>query len=112
MFPHERSLVKKMEGKPFVLIGVNGDDGDKEVKAKNEKQQITWRSFKNDRGGSDKAKAIATEWNLQGWPTLFIIDAKGVIRHKFVGSPGNEKLDKLIEELVKETEGGGAKSGG
>jgi hypothetical protein len=25
MYPHERSLVKKMEGKPFALIGVNSD---------------------------------------------------------------------------------------
>ena len=25
MYPHERSLVKKMEGKPFVLLGVNSD---------------------------------------------------------------------------------------
>src|SRR4051794_24414825 len=107
MFPHERSLVKKLEGRPFVLLGVNGDDSDKNdvVKAKNEKQQITWRSSRNDRGGAGN-KAIADEWNLQAWPTLFIIDAKGVIRHKFVGSPGNEKLDKLIENLVKEAEGG------
>jgi hypothetical protein len=26
MYPHERSLVKKMEGKPFALIGVNSDE--------------------------------------------------------------------------------------
>jgi len=25
MYPHERSLVQKMEGKPFALIGVNSD---------------------------------------------------------------------------------------
>ena len=39
MIPHERSLVKKLEGKPFVLLGVNGDDEDtsEELKKKNEK---------------------------------------------------------------------------
>jgi len=41
---------------------------------------------------------------LSGWPTLVIIDAKGVIRHKFVGSPEESVLDELINELVKETE--------
>ena len=30
MYPHERSLVKKLEGKPFALIGINSDtDRDK-----------------------------------------------------------------------------------
>ncbi len=30
MYPHERSLVEKLEGKPFALIGINSDlDRDK-----------------------------------------------------------------------------------
>ena len=29
MYPHERSLVKRLKDKPFVLVGVNSDaDGD------------------------------------------------------------------------------------
>ena len=32
------------------------------------------------------------------------IDHKGVIRHKFVGNPGNKKLEELIDELVKQAE--------
>ena len=27
MYPHERSLVKKLAEKPFALLGVNSDDG-------------------------------------------------------------------------------------
>src|SRR2546421_310312 len=109
MFPHERSLVKKLEGKPFVLLGVNGDDTDsaEALKAKNEKQQITWRSFRSNRAG--KGPSIAEEWALQGWPTLFVIDPKGVIRHKWLGSPGDAVLDKAIEDLVKEAEATGKK---
>jgi hypothetical protein len=67
-----------------------------------EKEQITWRSFWD--GGSTQGP-IASLWNIQGWPTLFIIDAKGIIRHKFVGSPGDKALDEAIEKLVKEAEG-------
>ena len=105
MFPHERSLVKKLEGKPFVLLGVNGDDDVKpdDLKKKNEDQKITWRSFKNRRGGDQSD--IATEWNLSGWPTLFLIDHQGVIRKKWVGPPENEVLDKAIDDLVKIAEG-------
>jgi hypothetical protein len=102
MFPHERSLVKRLEGKPFALIGVNSDKDRKDCIEKNGKEQITWRSFWN--GSEGTAGPISAEWNVQGWPTLFLIDHKGVIRHRFLGNPGDEKLDKFIDELVQEAE--------
>jgi hypothetical protein len=39
---------------------------------------------------------------VSAYPTIFIIDHKGVIRNKFVGSPGADVLDKTIEGLLKE----------
>lgn len=102
MLPHERSLVKRLADKPFALIGVNGDDNDPRLKEKNEKQQVVWRSFKNNRG--EDAKAIADQWNVQGWPTLYLIDHKGIIRRKWLGSPGEEVLDKEIDALVAAAE--------
>lgn len=102
MFPHERSLVKRLEGKPFALLGVNGDEPDEELKKNNEKAMITWRSFKNNRG--EKNKEISEEWAVKGWPTLYLIDAKGTIRKKWVGNPGDDVIDKSIDELLKEVE--------
>jgi hypothetical protein len=69
---------------------------------KNGKEQISWRSFWNGLEGT--GGPISAEWNVSGWPTLFIIDHKGVIRHRFLGNPGDEKLDKFIDELVTEAE--------
>ncbi len=100
MYPHERSLVKKMEGKPFALVGVNSDANLEALKPVLEKERITWRSFWN--GPKGTAGPISTEWNVHGWPTLFVIDHKGVIRHKYLGSPGNAVLDAAIERLVQE----------
>jgi|SRR6516162_6630358 hypothetical protein len=101
MFPHERSLVKKLEGKPFVLLGVNGDDNDAKLKEKNAREQITWRSFKNARSGKPE---LAAEWNVEGWPTLYLIDHHGIIRKKWLGAPGEDVIDATIDELVKEAE--------
>jgi len=100
MFPHERSLVKKLENKPFALIGINSDPDKGELKKALEKEQITWRSF------WDKTTSgpIATKWNIQGWPTLYVIDHKGVIRHKYVGSPGDKVMDNVVDTLLKEAE--------
>jgi hypothetical protein len=99
MFPHERSLVKRLENKPFALIGINSDRDKTQLKVQNEKQQITWRSFWN--GPEGTGGPISKQWNVSGWPTLYIIDDKGVIRHKYVGSPGGEVLDKNIDDLIE-----------
>lgn len=102
MYPHERSLVKRLEGKPFALVGVNSDKDLKALKPILEKEQITWRSFWNGEKGT--AGPISAEWKISGWPTLYLIDHKGVIRHRFLGSPGEKALDAAIERLVEEAE--------
>jgi Thioredoxin-like len=95
MYGHERSLVKRLENKPFALIGVNSDNDREELKQVLQEQRITWRSFWDGR-------KLAQPWQLEGWPTLCIIDAKGVIRHRWAGSPGDAVLDKAIDDLLKE----------
>lgn len=102
MYPHERSLVKKLADKPFALLGVNSDKDLKELKETLEKEQITWRSFWNGEKGT--GGPISAEWGVRGWPTLYLIDHKGVIRRKFVGSPGDKVLDAAIDKLVEEAE--------
>ena len=101
MYPHERSLVKKLADKPFALLGVNSDPDKAELKKAMEKENITWRSFFD---GGKVGGPIATRWAVQGWPTLYVIDHKGVIRHKHLGSPGDKVLDDEIEKLLKEAE--------
>src|SRR4051794_32047437 len=102
MYPHERSLVKKLSDKPFALVGVNSDPDREALKPVLQKEEITWRSFWNGKEGT--RGPISTEWNVRGWPTLYIIDHKGVLRHKHLGSPGDKKLDEEIEKLVAEAE--------
>jgi hypothetical protein len=101
MYPHERSLVKTMEGKPFALLGVNSDKTREELKKAIEGEKMTWRSWWD--GGSTQGP-IATKYNVRGWPTLYLLDHKGVIRHKWLGGPGDRVLDEAIEKLVKEAE--------
>ena len=103
MYPHERALVKRMENRPFALIGVNSDKDKAVLKKAMEKEQITWRSFWD--GGSTKGP-ISTKWQVRGWPTLYIIDHLGVVRVSYAlgRSPGQEPLDEWIDRLVKEAE--------
>jgi hypothetical protein len=104
MYPHERSLVKRLEGKSFVLLGINSDESKAELKRVIDKEKMTWRSWWD--GGSTEGP-IASKWNVEGWPTLYVLDQKGVIRHKWLGSPGDKILDDSIDELVNGTPEGG-----
>src|SRR5262245_26861873 len=51
MVPHERSLVKRLEEKPFALLGINLGESRKICKKGEEKNQMTWRSFFDGRNG-------------------------------------------------------------
>jgi hypothetical protein len=100
-FPHERSLVERLKAKPFVLVGVNSDGEREKAKEKNGREKITWRSFWN--GGGINGP-ISSAWNVWVWPTIYLVDANGMIRHKYMKSPGDDILDTVIDALVKESE--------
>ena len=99
MYPHERSLVKRMQGKPFALIGINSDHDKDELKRTMKKENMTWRSWWD--GGSTDGP-IATQWNIRGWPTIYVLDHKGVIRFR---GPREEALDKAVDQLIAEVRG-------
>ena len=95
MYAHERSLVKKFGNKPFVILGINSDSARDTLKNVLEKENITWRSWFDGVPNGP----IATDWHVQIWPTLYLIDYKGVIRCKSAGSTNmDEFMDKLVEE--------------
>ena len=106
MFPHERSLVKRLADKPFALIGVNSDTDREVLKEVLKTKNLTWRSFWN--GGSTSGP-ISTRWNVTGWPTIYVLDHKGVIRYFGVrGEDMDEAVDTLLAKLEAEqqSEGG------
>jgi hypothetical protein len=93
MYPHERSLVEKFADQPFALIGVNSDRDLDQLRPVLEKERISWRSFWNGPDGT--GGPISTQWNIAGWPTIYLIDHEGVIRDK-----GHGLDDALLDELV------------
>jgi len=100
MYPHERSLVKRLADKPFALIGINSDKDKDKLKARMKEENITWRSFWN--GPLGTGGPISKAWNVRGWPTIYVLDHKGVIRYKNVrGEKMDEAVDALLAELEK-----------
>jgi hypothetical protein len=93
MLPHERSLVKDLAGKPFTILFVDSDGEADKVRPLAERDGVTWRMFLD---GSTSGP-IATRWNVEGWPTIYVLDHEGVIRHR--GLRG-EELEDAIRKLV------------
>jgi hypothetical protein len=96
--PHERSLVKRLEGKPFAIVGVNSDRDREGVRKVCAEYGITWRSFWD--GGT--SGPIAKRWNVQEWPTLYLIDGKGVIRYKGNTLRQTGVMDVAVDKLLRE----------
>ncbi|MDB5390531.1 MAG: hypothetical protein JWM11_6177 [Planctomycetaceae bacterium] len=93
--PHERELVQRHANRPFVLLGVNADLEKSSVTPILKQEQITWRSFWC--GEKGPFGLIARTWNVNAWPTVYLIDHSGVIRAKTL-------QDAALEELIVEAE--------
>jgi hypothetical protein len=94
MYPHERSLVAEWKDKPFAIVGVNSDQDLAALKPR-----LAWRSFWN--GPEGTAGPIAKAWHVSGWPTVYVIDHEGVIRHKGHGGPG---MDEALRACLAKAE--------
>ena len=95
MIPHEREMNEKLKGKPFAFISISGDDTKETLTSFLEKEKMPWVHWFADR------KGILKDWNIRFYPTMYILDHKGVIRAK--GLRG-EELEKKVNELVVEAE--------
>ncbi len=62
-----------------------------------EKEKLNWRCFADD-------GAINRKWNSPPTPAFYVIDPKGVIRHKWIGHPGEKTIDAALEKLIQDAE--------
>lgn len=97
MIPHEREMAEKMKGKPFVLVSVSADDKKETLQKFLEKEKMPWVHWWDNGPESKVLKA----YRVRAFPTLYLIDHAGMVRHKWVGNPGHEKIEAAVEELVK-----------
>lgn len=97
MIPHERELVEKNKEKPFVLVSVSVDDEKETLTKFLEKEKMPWVHWWDN----GQETAVMKKYRVRAFPTLYLIDHTGVVKHKWVGNPGNDKIDAAVEELVK-----------
>jgi thiol-disulfide isomerase/thioredoxin len=100
MISQERELVRRHAGRPIVLLGVNGDGDRAKLRAWLDKNPLPWRSWRDDRDGAANGQGrIARAWNVSSWPTVYVLDSRGVIRYRDLFG---KELDEAVEVLLKE----------
>ena len=99
LIPHEQALAERLQGKPFAIVGVNGDTEDEAIKKAVATHKITWRSFRDIRANQTP---ISGEWKVGGWPMRYLIDQKGVVRARWLGDPEEaiDEMNKAIDKLL------------
>lgn len=93
-FAHYHDLVGRMEGRPFVLLGVNCDPDKSLIRRENGPRGIIWRSWWD---GVAVGGPMTYAYKLDGLPSVILIDQTGIVRRKNLRGA---ELDRAIDELV------------
>ncbi|MYI66847.1 MAG: TlpA family protein disulfide reductase [Gemmatimonadetes bacterium] len=103
-YPYQRAMLEAFRDRDVVLLGINSDAVlDTIVQAK-ERERLGYRTWWDGHGQPDAGLVaadgpIATQWRVDGWPTTYVLDEEGVIRH--IDRRGGSlfaALDRLLKD--------------
>ena len=89
--PYHRFVLENYGDRPIVLLGVNSDAKLETARQAKIDENLPYRTWWDGHSQPDADVVaaegpIATQWNVTGWPTIYLLDEEGVIR--FVGKRG------------------------
>jgi peroxiredoxin len=94
LYPTERDIATRMNGNPFVLIGVDASDTPEMLRAAAHRERISWPVVHDVDGVSFQA------WGVTHIPTIYVLDADGVIRGF---NPSSSELTRTVDALIAGT---------
>jgi thiol-disulfide isomerase/thioredoxin len=97
--PHERELVKRLKDKPFALLGVDCDESKQDAIDAIKENAMAWPSWYD---GAPGAGPIVGRYHVRGYPRMFVLDGRGIIRHNGLLEGG--ALDSAVDSLLREFE--------
>jgi hypothetical protein len=76
----------------------NSDADPVALKTVLQEQKLTWRNLWD--GPLHEGGRISPYWNVRSWPTLYLIDHRGILCKKWSLPPTEEELNQRIDDLV------------
>ena len=89
-----RELVERLKEQPFALVSISADESKVTLTDFLAKEKMPWTHWWNGSQGG-----VLEEWDVWYYPTIYILDVHGVIRHKDLRG---EELQKAVNSLLKE----------
>lgn len=95
--PHEKRMVDKFAGKPFVLLGISKDRDKADLTNFLTRDPLPWKNL------YDGAEDLDQVWEVEAFPTFVLIDEKGIVRGRWEGAR-LDAIEKRVEELLKKVQ--------
>ena len=99
--PEMKKWYEKYKSDSFEMIGIHCPEFDNERNFDNVKENVNELGIKYP-VATDNAFYNWYNYNVDAWPTIFIIDKQGNIRYRHVGEGSYKKTEETIKELLKE----------
>ncbi len=80
-YPYQRFMLELYKDDPVAILGVNSDEEIETILEAKEEEGLDYRVWWDGHGEVGTKGPIATEWNVTGWPSIYILDENGVIRY-------------------------------
>ncbi len=103
-YPYQRAMLDIFDEDDVALLGVNSDAKLETIVQAKVDEGLAYRTWWDGHSQPDADMVaaegpIATEWGVQGWPTIYVIDDEGVIR--FVNKRGGALID-AVDQLLRD----------
>ena len=79
-YPFQRLLLELYKDRPLVLLGVNSDRDPRSAKQSKMDHGLVYRTWWDGGGPKSTEGPIAKAWAVSGWPTIYVLDERGIIR--------------------------------
>ncbi len=99
MIPHQQKMAEQFRDAPFALLSVSCDAERETLEGFLESKPMPW-----DHWWVGADSELQKSLNISAFPTVIVLDADGVIRHKNIKG---EELEEAVETLIEEAKNAG-----
>lgn len=100
-YPYQRFMLQLFKDKPVTILGINSDDDIGTIREAKGREGLAYRVWWDGHGEESTKGPIAAAWNVTSWPSVYILDDRGVIR--FVQKRRAEAISAVNQLLNEDT---------
>ena len=99
--PHVKRWDARYRAKGFTVIGVHSPEFDEERNIEHLRREVASLGITYP-VVTDNDYQTWKAYDVEAWPTTFLLDKKGRIRRRHVGEGGYDETERLIQKLLAE----------